>query len=404
MNVLFVFGSYPYPGSKIRDGGADYLKNLAETLASRAHKIGVLTSADPALGSQTPVSLNNVNVFPIVSDWGLLSLWRNLTAMREFLKELDCDVINVIYPDTNLKSRYLLPLFVKCFAPQTPVIATLFHFFPRGARLSYMGATLFFYMSCARLHFHDEQMQSTFGRIFPLLKRRTVFVPVGCNIQRYAGIMDLQSDKAALKKQLGLNPAATYICFFGYWYPSKGVDLLIRAIKKLKQEGDKVHLLLIGGPSLKKMNAYEKRIVRLIHDLHIEDRVVVTGYCAEPQRLVQYMLCAEASAFPFRNNMTGRSSIMASIAMGLPMIVTRLSQGCSFLRHKETAYFTQPENCDSLADAMKTVLNDKELRVEMSSNLLHLAQRIAWDNLASEWEGIYHQVAAKRAFRASSRL
>jgi len=392
MNIVFIFGSYPYSDSITYDGGADYLRNLAEKLASKEHNVFIITSGSANSNIDIPISINRVNIFPIIFEWGLKGfVTGEYKKISLLLKRINPEVINVIYPDSHLKNKYVIPLFIKLFNNKTPIITTLFHFLPKGANLFYMLETIFLYLTSTKLHFHDEGFKAIFDKFFFPLRRKSFFIPVGCNIKIPEDIEELKKNKLDLKEKLVLEPSAKYISFFGYWYPSKGIDLLIKALHILVLKGINLKLLLIGGHSIEEMNEYEKGIINLINEWYLSDRVIITGYCSD-DTVVNYMLCSEACVFPFRSNMIGRSSIMLPIALRLPIITTRLVKKPSFLVDRETALLVSPNDPEELANVIEEILMNETIRDYVSKNISQLAIKIEWDNIANEWVSLLSQI------------
>jgi len=393
INIVFIFGSYAYDDFITYDGGVDYLRNLAEKLASKGHNVFVITSGKQDSNLNIPININRVKVFPTIYEWGLKGLINGeYKRLSKLIKKINPHVITIIYPDTRLKNKYIIPLLIKLIEPNVPIITTIFHFFPKGANIFYVFATLLLYLMSTKLHFHDEGFKEIFDKLFFPLRKKSFFIPVGCNIEVPNNLEMTKKNKTILKEMLGLDSAIRYISFFGYWYPSKGVDLLIKALNILVLKGMNLKLLLIGGHSIKDMNKYEKSIFDMIYELDLQDKVIITGYLLDDTEIVNYMLCSEVCVFPFRNNAIGRSSITLPILLGIPIITTRLVKKSNFLINKETALLVRPNDFEELSKAIEEILENEKLKNYLSKNISRISIRMDWNNIANEWINIFSQV------------
>jgi len=199
------------------------------------------------------------------------------------------------------------------------------------------------------------------------------------------------ASKLEIMRRLNLPEGFRYISFVGYWYHSKGLDILLEALNVLKQKGLKVKLLLIGGHSKEDMNEYEKKILKLINKLNLQDDVFLTGYCSD-DLMVRYSLCSEVCVFPFRSNIMGRSSIMLPISLGLPIITTKLAKKSSFLIDRENVLLVPSNDPDALAQGIEELLNNERLRNHIATNVRSLAGKISWENIGNEWKNMYSQL------------
>jgi len=232
---------------------------------------------------------------------------------------------------------------------------------------------------------------SLFYKVLPFLRKRTFLIPVG-NLVTVSNSIESAS-KWEIMQELNLPEGFRYISFLGYWYRSKGLDILLKALNILKQKGLKLKLLLIGGHSKEDMNEYEKGILKLINKLNLQDYVFLTGCCSD-DLMVKYSLCSEICIFPFRSNVMGRSSIMLPISLGLPIITTNLVKKSSFLIDRENVLLIPPNNPDALAQGIEELLNNEHLRNYIATNVRRLAEKTSWENIGNEWKNIYFQLLA----------
>jgi len=391
VKICIVYPAYP-PAGRRRNGDAKYTEKLAQSLASQPQVEVIIVTSMTEHHKTIYSPQRNLVVYPIVENWGLRGLIKDdFQKVRRTLKEVSPDIINIIYPDPHLNSEYLLPYFIKLISQEIPIITTLFHFFPRRGNILYKFMAILLYLCSKKIHFHDEGLMSLFYKVLPFLRKRTFLIPVG-NLVTVSNSIESAS-KWEIMQELNLPEGFRYISFLGYWYRSKGLDILLKALNILKQKGLKLKLLLIGGHSKEDMNEYEKGILKLINKLNLQDYVFLTGCCSD-DLMVKYSLCSEICIFPFRSNVMGRSSIMLPISLGLPIITTNLVKKSSFLIDRENVLLIPPNNPDALAQGIEELLNNEHLRNYIATNVRRLAEKTSWENIGNEWKNIYFQLLA----------
>jgi glycosyltransferase involved in cell wall biosynthesis len=362
------------------------VKFLAEHIADAGSEVSVLTSRTEQHQAASRLK-PGLEIFPVVENWGLSGLFNGgLRALKNAVRDSKPDIINIVYPDPYLKSSYLLPYAVPFVCGKIPVITTLFHFFPRRSNVIYKLLASLLYFGSERVHFHNRRFMSLFVRVLPFLKNRAVFIPVGNLIEIDKGAVFRK--RPDLFRKLGLAVNCRYISFFGYWYRSKGIDVLLRAFALVAAKRSDVRLLLVGGPKKDHANEYEQTIISLIEKLGLSKRVIVTGHCPDAEA-VDYLLCSDFCVFPFKSNTTGRTSIMLPIMLGIPFILSGETGADSLFRNNQNVVLVKPGNFQALAEAIEGMLKDEELLKRISKNLPALADNFSWRRIVESWVEVY---------------
>jgi len=142
------------------------------------------------------------------------------------------------------------------------------------------------------------------------------------------------------------------VLFVGRLIYYKGLEVLIEAMKEVQGK-----LLVIGDGPLRESLADQVRSMRL------ENRVVLVGRV--PQKdIPNYYAAADVFAFPSiaRSEAFGVAQLEAMFA-GLPVVNTMLDSGVPEVSvHGETGLSVPVANAPALALALKTLLDDSDLR------------------------------------------
>ncbi len=151
------------------------------------------------------------------------------------------------------------------------------------------------------------------------------------------------------------------ILFTGRLIEYKGVDLLLKALPKVKSKFKEISCYIVGtGPEMEKLK-------KIAHDLDIEDYVCFTGF-VEHKKLEPYYLQSDLFIFPVRWVEPFGRSILEAMNYGLPSIVSDTVD--PELRDDATLVF-KSNDWNDLADKIIYLLsnsNEQELLSKKAKN------------------------------------
>lgn len=128
----------------------------------------------------------------------------------------------------------------------------------------------------------------------------------------------------------------------------KGQLLLIEAMRRLRDEGMEVSLVLAGDGEMR------QEIERAIADAKLSDRVSITGWIDEAT-IREHLLQARALVQPsFAEGLP--VVMMEALAMQRPVIGTAIAGVPELVKHGENGWIIPAGNVDELVDAMREVM------------------------------------------------
>ena len=185
-------------------------------------------------------------------------------------------------------------------------------------------------------------------------------------IQRYGAnevhyVPDGVSDKLLNTEYLGnafresRNIQSDYVIYIGRLHPLKGIDYLIKAMKIVSNE-NKDAQLIIAGPG------NQRPYIELAEKLGIRDRVVFLGYISEEEK-IGAIDASTALVLPSISNYVEVYPMVISEAWARqkPVIATTVGGIPYRVRHMENGILVPPKDPKALANAIITLLNDREL-------------------------------------------
>jgi glycosyltransferase involved in cell wall biosynthesis len=389
LKIALIFGTYP----PMKDGGAEFVYNLASGLSRRGVAVTVITTsrvADNYLKGEGA----DITVLPIIEKWHGRKDFKSLTVA---LKEASPDLIHLVYPSSYFGNDYRLPFEIKAIC-RAPLVTTFFSLFKTGSYLRTRIGTLRLILSSDRLVTHNYDYANFFRKFFPFKKRDIYHIPVGNNMPAVKGSVN----KPELRKKYGLDRDTTYLSFSGQMDISKGIETLFCALKILVKQGRKdVRLIMVGSGDrerimegrgyAEKILHYAKTIFDLQDRLGLSDYIKWTAYLT-PEEFNEYMLSSDICVLPFRGNTLGRSSLMNALSLGIPVITTA-PQNTPFLKNGENAAIVPPDDPARLADVISSLLADPESRRRIGEGGMRLfEEEFTWDSIVDRTISLYEEL------------
>lgn len=187
------------------------------------------------------------------------------------------------------------------------------------------------------------------------------------------------------KKKLSIAEIDTVYVFVGRIVKDKGINELIQAFVKLHRENSGVVLLMVGPfeDALDPVSAETRKII------HEHASIKAVGY-QEDVRL--YFALSDFLVFPsYREGFP--NVVMQAGAMGLPAIVSNIN-GCNeIIKHKENGLIIPPKNTELLYKAMKLLLNDTLLALQLKHHARPMItnryeRKKMWNEIAREYASL----------------
>ena len=202
-----------------------------------------------------------------------------------------------------------------------------------------------------------------------------------------------ETEKAALREKLNIQPDDFVFVFVGRIVSDKGINELIKAFSELQtaenNELTGIKLLLVGGleSDLDPLNP------ETLAEINQNKDIISAGF---QQDVRPFFAISDALAFPsYREGFP--NVVMQAGAMGLPSIVSDIN-GCNeIIVEGENGLIIPPKNVEKLKEKMLTLARDKNLYTKLKENSRRMIenryeQSVVWNALLEEYEGLLQSV------------
>jgi glycosyltransferase involved in cell wall biosynthesis len=219
-------------------------------------------------------------------------------------------------------------------------------------------------------------------RVVPIAPQKITAVPLGVS-----DVFKPVSDPGAVEEfrrryQL---PPQIILCV-GELQARKNLPTLIRAYGRLVQQG-LTHSLVIAG---RKGWLYEE-LFQAVQTLNMSDRVIFTGYVLEQDLPLLYNV-ADVFVYPSVYEGFGLP-VLEAMACGTPVVTSNASSMPEITG--EAGVLVDPNDVNSMAEAIRRVVVDREFHAELECNGLERAKMFSWERTAKETVAVYERIAAQ---------
>lgn len=199
-------------------------------------------------------------------------------------------------------------------------------------------------------------------------------------------------DRAALRRELGLDPDAVLMGCFGRIRAQKGIDLLVEAALRLFPDRPAAQLLFTGRVTADQQ-AFAEGLQSRIAAAGLSDRIRFLG--ERPwEEVVRLYRALDLFAAPARWEGFGLTPLEA-MASGVPVVATRVGAYETLIREGETGSLIPPGDADALTEAVARWLDDPEARAEAGrAARAHVAARHGIEGEAQALVALYRRLLA----------
>ena len=214
------------------------------------------------------------------------------------------------------------------------------------------------------------------------VKMEMHIIPTGIPEEMFAG-----GDAEGFRKEQRIEEGRKILLFVGRVAFEKSIGFLIRAAQIAKQEVPGLLLLIAGeGPA-------EDSLKRLTSQAGMNEHVRFIGYLDRKDRLKDCYAAADAFVFASRTETQGLV-LLEAMAAAKPVISTAF-MGTKDILTEESGAIVPEEDENEFAAAMVRVLQDEELRKEMSGKSLRHAMTWRSGAMAEKMARLYAGLTGK---------
>jgi glycosyltransferase involved in cell wall biosynthesis len=355
-----------------RAGGAEvHLHEVFGRLATAGHRITLVASGWP--GSSPRETVDGIDVHRVGGResyyWRARRYYRRALADRHF---------DVVVEDLN-KAPLYTPAWV-----EPPVALLAHHFFGRAAFISVSPPVAL----------ATWVLERTVGVAYRSVDTIAVsestadeLTSLGLRPERIAVIHNGVDDRLLATVPLDLRDAEPTVLYLGRLERYKRVDLLVRAMARVRDSGDAARLIIAGD------GRHEPALRRLVRRLGLGQRVHFAGRVTDT---VKRSLMERAWVHAITSMKEGWGiTVIEAAACGTPTIASDTPGLRDAVVHGETGLLVRHGDVTALADAIRGLLSDGARLRRLATNARLRAESFTWDAAAAAIARHLASVAAR---------
>jgi glycosyltransferase involved in cell wall biosynthesis len=234
------------------------------------------------------------------------------------------------------------------------------------------------------------------GEQLAYLQHNTV-IPIGSNI-----MSDLPTnyDRDTWRAKVGAEADTFLIGHFGFIKEVKGVDDLLDAVSRLRDDHMRIRIVFIGGRSntvdAGSDDPYLAQLDAKIQQLGLGEYIHWTGFVEEAD-VAQYLSAVDLVALPFRDGASyRRGSLMAAIQYGCSILTTEPSIPTSAFQHQANVWLVPPHSAEQIEQSIRHLHANPTQLTTLRNGALSLRQLFDWDTIAHQTVDFYQTILDNR--------
>jgi len=221
-----------------------------------------------------------------------------------------------------------------------------------------------------------EIQEERIGQLYGFTSDNISVIPPGVDIDRF----NSREDNG---KKVQTNLPDAYILCLSRIDTNKGHDLLLNAFDIVRKEVPDVHLVIGGGSPKPQQSEMEvlNMIQSIVQEKDLGDQVHISGYIPD-ELLVASFQQADLFVLPSIFEPFGMTALEA-MACGTPVVASKLGGIREVISSGKDGVLIDPTNEEEFADAMITLLKDRDLLVDMGQKAnKSVYKQYSWDAIA----------------------
>lgn len=353
-------------------GVVRYIHGLLNGLHRLQPPMSFTVLCDHQAGQTAIPGMPSVTV-PPASPW--LRMYWNAVALPRAIQRLQPRLVHLTKP-SGIASRRGFP----------PVVTTIYDVIPLTHPETQTAAQRMYWRATLPPAARDAAAIITISEASKRAIHETLGVPNDRITVTLPGIEPLfapapQTERQALRARLGLGDTP-YLLTVGTIEPRKNVDKLLRAFARVASEIP--HTLVIAG----RWGWKTERVKEAARDPRLANRVRFLGR-VENADLPALYSGADAFAFLSQDEGFGFPPLEA-MACGTPVLVSTFGSLPEVV--STAALLVDPSNDADVADALRRLLTDAELRTRLAATGRTWVQQFTWGRTALQTRAVYERM------------
>jgi len=193
------------------------------------------------------------------------------------------------------------------------------------------------------------------------------------------------------RKKLGFTDEDFVVGLHGIIHKSKGYDQVLEWWEKLVKIHPNWKLLFVGG------TMGERWFKKLIYDLGIEKKIIMTGWISDQIMLNKYLNSTDCLLATRRNTPdtwgNTPSAFTHNLMTGKPTLTTGIPSICELIVNRKNGFIFKPDNYESFKEELEYIYNNRKKANAIGKKGLHAVKEYYDANVgAKQYNELFNKI------------
>jgi glycosyltransferase involved in cell wall biosynthesis len=179
-----------------------------------------------------------------------------------------------------------------------------------------------------------------------------------------------------------------HLIYHGTFAHRYGVDLILRAVQRVRPSIPNIHATLLGGGD------FRDELVQLAEELDLAEHIEISPTLLPAADLPPLLQQADVGIVPNRSNIFTDgllpTKLMEYVAVGTPVIAARTPTITTYFDDQMVQFFT-PDDVEDLTRCILELSQDRVRREALSQNADRFNEQYSWENVAANYITLVEQ-------------
>ena len=198
---------------------------------------------------------------------------------------------------------------------------------------------------------HNQFSKAEIVKIAPVLKNNIHIVPHG----NYTPFIKIRKDQTKSRAKLDLPQDKTILLFFGMIKKVKGLEVLLKSMRKVVDKNPDVVLLIAGKPWENDFSIYQK----IIDENSLSENIILCTKFIDYEDVEHYYCASDLVVLPYKK-IYQSGVLMMTLSYERPALVSDLPPLIELITDNENGFLFESENREALSEKILKIISDKE--------------------------------------------
>jgi glycosyltransferase involved in cell wall biosynthesis len=206
-------------------------------------------------------------------------------------------------------------------------------------------------------------------------------------------------DRKLLKQEYGFE-GRELITTFGLIGPGKGIEIGIRALKRLVMKHKNLMYLIVGRTHRMLVehegehgDRYRETLIELVRRLGMQDHVEFVNKFLEPEELGEYLYMTDVYLSPYLDlNQAISGTLAYAMGCGRAIVSTPYLYALEMLSQGQRGLVADDTTAEALAESLDRVLSEPDLKLQLEKRAAWLGAKVKWPYIAKQYANLAESV------------